>query len=316
MRVDFTRCPPARRGYRVLVAHDLTAASDIAFLRGARLALERDGELILLHVVDNRLPPLVLEERRACARSRLETELCRWLGRGRLPCRIDVGIGEPGGAIAARAQAYGADLVVLGRHPRRTLADRLRSSTVRRLLRRIGRPVLIAANRSQCPYRRVLVPVDLSDAVPFAVRFAADLLPRANLHLLHAFRPRLMDYAGTLAAAFSPGQAGKGALLTAQHAEAAARRLIAVLPPDRPTPTLTVENGDALLVIRKELARQKTDLLVVGDSACSDLGRARIARAAEMALRSGPCDILFLPRDIRADGCAAPLRRASWRRLA
>jgi nucleotide-binding universal stress UspA family protein len=300
----------------VLVAHDLTAASDIAFLRGARLALERDGELILLHVVDNALPPLVLEARRACARSRLQTELCRWLGRDRLPCRIDVGIGEPEGAIAARAQAYGADLVVLGRRPRRTLADRLHSSSVRRLLQRIKQPVLIAANRSQCPYRRVLVPVDFGEAAPAAIRFAADLLPRANLHLLHAYRTSLMDYAATLAAAFSPGRAGKRALLTAQHVEEAARRLIAALTPDRPTPTLTVENGDALHVIRKELARQKTDLLVVGDSACSDLGRARIARAAETALRSGPCDILFLPRDIRADRYAAPLRRGSWRRLA
>jgi nucleotide-binding universal stress UspA family protein len=294
-RVDFTRCPPARRGYRVLVAHDLTAASDIAFLRAARLAHERNGELILLHVVDDALPAPVREARRACGRSHLETELRRWLGRGRLPCRVDVGIGEPEEAIAARVKAYEADLVVLGRHPRRALADRLHSGTLRRLLRRIGQPVLIAANRSQCPYRRVLVPVDLSDSAPAAVLFTADLLPQANLHLLHVYRTCLMDYAAMLAAAMSPAKAGNGAALTALLAAESARRLIAALPPGRPRPTLTVENGDALHVIRKELARQKTDLLVIGNGARSDPGRARIARAAEAAIRSSPCDILFLP---------------------
>ena len=65
--------------------------------------------------------------------------------------------------------------------------------------------------------------------------------------------------------------------------------------PDRPTPTLTVENGDALLLIKKELARQKTDLLVIGSRARTDPEPARVGRAAEAALRSSACDILFLP---------------------
>jgi hypothetical protein len=52
----FTRPDLARGQYRVLLAHDLTGPSEIALVRAGRLALERNGHLTILHVVDNRLP--------------------------------------------------------------------------------------------------------------------------------------------------------------------------------------------------------------------------------------------------------------------
>ena len=106
------------------LAHDLSGPSEIALVRAARLTLEREGHLTILHVVNSELPAPVIEARRAQAKSCLETEVRRWLGRRKLPYRIDIGIGDPAGAIAARAQAHDVDLVVTGRHQRRAVADR------------------------------------------------------------------------------------------------------------------------------------------------------------------------------------------------
>ena len=106
----------------MLLAHDLTGPSEIALVRAARLALERDGHLTILHVVNSELPAPVIEAQRAHAKTCLESEVRRWLGY-KLPYRIDIGIGDPAGAIAARAQAHDVDLVVTGRHQRRVFAD-------------------------------------------------------------------------------------------------------------------------------------------------------------------------------------------------
>lgn len=93
--LEFIRPDFARGMYRVLLAHDLTGASEIALVRAARLTLERKGHLIVLHVVDGRLPARTIEARRTQARDYLEAEVRRWLGRRKLSYRIDVGVGEP-----------------------------------------------------------------------------------------------------------------------------------------------------------------------------------------------------------------------------
>ena len=183
--LEIARQEFARNKYRVLLAHDLTGPSEIALVRAARLTLEREGHLTILHVVDSELPAPVIEARRARAKSCLETEVCRWLGSRKLSYRIAIGVGEPAGAIAARAQAHDVDLVVTGRNQRRAVANR--STTVGHLLRQAQRPVLVVGNPNQSPYQRVLIPIDFTDASAARIRFAAAFLPQARLHLLHAY---------------------------------------------------------------------------------------------------------------------------------
>src|SRR4029450_9653357 len=104
------------------------------FVRAARLTLEREGHLTILHVINSELPAPVIEAQRAHAKSYLETEVRRWLARRKLSYRIDIGVGDPAGAIAARAQAHDVNLVVTGRHRRRPFADTFIAATVERLL--------------------------------------------------------------------------------------------------------------------------------------------------------------------------------------
>ncbi len=296
----FTPPEYARKSYRVLLAHDLTGASEIALVRAVRLTLEREGHLTILHVVSSALPAPAIDAQRAHIKNHLETEVRRWLGSRKLSYRIDIGIGDPVGATAARAQARDVDLVVTGRHQPRALAQMFTTATVGRLLRQMRRPILVVGNSNQSPYRRVLIPIDLTSASAASIQFAADFLPQASLHLLHAYKRRLQD-AVPLSLTFSREAAqGRSSRPVERQLNQALSRFVDALRLGERRPIVTIENGDARALINEELARQKTDLLVLGASARSGLEHVPIGNAVDAILRSSPCDMLFLSRHRQA----------------
>lgn len=86
----------------------------------------------------------------------------------------------------ARA-AERVDLVVVGAHGAHPVRDFAIGSIAERLLRKSRRPVLVVKARPGGAYRNVLVPVDFSPDSRAAARMAAEVAPKAVLHLLHAF---------------------------------------------------------------------------------------------------------------------------------
>jgi universal stress protein E len=289
--LELARRELAQRKYHVLLAHDLSGPSEIALVRAARIALERDGRLTILHVVDSELPPPVIEARRTWARRCLENEVRRWLGWRKLPYRIDIGVGDPPGAIAARAQAHNVDLVVTGRRQRRALANG--STTVARLLRQVQRPVLVVGNANQSPYQRVLIPIDLTDASAATIRSAAAFLPHARLHLLHACRKRFQDCIAAPSLMLNRVKEGASGCLEQQIKQALPWFIESLRLGER-RPMVTVESGETLALVKQELARQKTDLLVLGACARARTEHTSIGSAAQATLASSRCDVLFL----------------------
>jgi nucleotide-binding universal stress UspA family protein len=291
--LDLARQEFARKKYRVLLAHDLSGSSEIALVRAARLALERDGHLTILHVLDSGLPAPVIEARRARAKSCLESEVRRWLGRRKLPYRIDIGVGDPAGAIAARAQAHNVDLVVTGRHQRRAAPNGF--TTVGCLLRQAQRPILIVGNSNQSPYQRVLIPIDFTDAAAAMIRSAAAFLPQARLHLLHASKGRWQDYVAAPFLLSGPCQEREMVSGLMEHSRKQALSwFIETLRLGERRPMVTVGSGDAVALVKQELALQKTDLLVLGTHVRSGTGHASIGGVADATLGSSRCDVLFL----------------------
>ena len=281
--LEFAR-PDAGNRYRVLLAHDLTGASEVAFVRAARLARERDGHLTILHVVESELSAKVIESRRAQARNLIESQVRRWLGRAGLSYRIDIGIGDPAGALAARAQAQNAHLVVIGRQPRRGFAEMYASPMIGRLLCQLKRPILVVGNPDQAPYRRVLIPIAFTGASAARVQFAAAFLPQARLHLLHACSNRLEDYIASISLSLQAATSD-----VVRPSQVAWPSFIATLQLGTRKPMVTSQSGDLLVLAKAELGRQKTDLLVWGMDPQAGMDRG----AAEFAVRSSSCDVLF-----------------------
>ena len=281
--------------YKVLAAHDLTARSANALAEAARLASDRDGDLTILHVVDGALPPQVIEAYRSHAQSHLAGEARQLLAREPPFCRIEIVAGDPAAAIAAQAEARAVDLVVVGCHRRRPIADMFLGTTIERLLRQVHQPVLVVVKADQPAYERILIPVDFSEASTAAIRSAAALFPKAILHLLHAYKGPFQDYVAALSLTFSRAERAKFAGSMGEHAEQAMSRLIdrLGLSPDRTI--VTVRNGDAAMLIQEELDRKETDLLALGTHARSGIARALIGSVAETALESSRCNVLVVP---------------------
>ncbi len=273
--LDFAERAVDRTAFRVLLAHDLTGQSEIALVRAARLVFERDGHLTIVHVVDSAFPASVIEARRKQARHQIEVQVRRWLGRRAVPPRIEIGVGDPADAIAARVQARNFHLVVTGRHQRHAIAAMFGTSTVGRLLKRIKRPLLAVGNPNQSPYRRVLVPIDCTEASAARVTFVAALLPGAGFHLLHAETGCVSDCVASMD--------GRSLASFVSTLELGGRRAI-----------VSRQSGDALTLVRKELARQKTDLLVLGAHARFGIGRTVLGDVAETNLLSSGYDTLLL----------------------
>ncbi len=281
--------------YQVLAAHDLTARSDVALVRAARLAFDRKGNLTILHVIDSDLPISIADAQRMTAENYLKTRARQWSGRETAPYSIEVVSGDPAAAIAAAAGERAVDLVVIGRHRRRPVADLFVGTTVERLLRLSRRPILIVNDPNQVPYQSVLIPVDFSEASTAAIRFAAALLPKANLKLLHAYKGPFQDYVAALSLTFSREEKAKFSGPIGEQAKQAMSILIDTLELGARGPSITIKNGDALALVEEELAWQKTDLLVMGTHARSGIAHALIGSMAERVLRLTTCDMLVVP---------------------
>jgi nucleotide-binding universal stress UspA family protein len=281
--------------HKVLVAHDLSPRSAIALADAARLVSAREGDLTILHVIDDALPPKVIEVYRTHAESHLASAVRQLPVQPLPPHRIEIILGDPAEIISAEAEARAVDLVVVGRHRRRPIIDMFTGTTVERLMRQARRPILVVCKESQSPYRRILVPVDFSSASTAAIRTAAALFPKAIVHLLHAYKGPFQDYIAALTLTFSRAERAKFAGSMGEQAEQAMSQLVGGLglAPDRTI--VTVKNGDAAALIQEELDRQEADLLAVGTHARSGIARALIGSVAESALASSSCNVLVVP---------------------
>lgn len=280
---------------KVLAAHDLSPRSAVALADAARLVAARDGELVILHVLDEGLPPQDIDVRRAHAASSLESAVREFPAHPLRPHRIEIVVGDAARTIAAEAEARAVDLVVVGSHQHRPIVDMLAGTTVESLLRQTRRPILVVRRESRSSYGRILVPVDFSAASTAAIRAATSLFPTAMVHLLHAYKGPFQDWIAALTLTFSREERAKFAGSMGEQAEQAMARLVAGLglAPDRTV--VTVRNGDAADLIQEELEHQPADLLALGTHARSGIARALVGSVAERALASSGCNVLVVP---------------------
>ena len=120
---------------RLLLATDLSSASERAADEAIRMAVESDAELLVLSVIDPgrlRLPGGVFLRRLDQERSRIEASVQQLVGRARragAKATFLVWEGEPAESILAAADAEGVDAIVLGSHGRGLLGRLVLGST-------------------------------------------------------------------------------------------------------------------------------------------------------------------------------------------
>lgn len=316
----------------ILAATDLSEASDGVLRAAGRLAAATGAALHVVHAFDfpetpyaPQLPgaPMGVADlhtfpaRVREAEEALAAQCARALPEGPAPASRDVQIYTAHRAILDRAEAVGADLVVLGPHRRRAM-DALLGTTADRVLRMAAVPCLVMRGELGLPLERVVAPFDLSEpsrgALDAAVAWCAVLgrrdgewgLPAVELRVVHVIPKFLLspdlpfDRAAVgprLHAAVEGalgGRAGGGGIGVEEE----------LLFGDGAAETIT---GFA--------AAEEAGLIVMGTHGHGAVKRLLLGGVASGVARAAPCPVLLVPpprgagADVEDSGAQAGGRR-------
>lgn len=276
----------------ILIATDLSGRSDKAVARGLALAAACGADVRIVHVVDDDQPKSLVDEEASRAADIVEQSVEPLATRLGISPSIDIWRGLPSIAIKALADEMGADLLVLGAHRRQFLRDVFVGTTVERVIRTSGKPVLMVNLDAAMPYRTAMAAIDLSQHSIDALRFAAQtaFLGCESLAVVHAFLPLadgMMRYASV-----EPNKIEEYVESVADEAHTAVLAMLKGEGLDKWKPELLVEEGAAIDVITAAVAKIKPELIVLGTRGQSGLKKVLIGSVASVVLRDVECDLL------------------------
>lgn len=286
----------------LLVAVDLTPASDRVLGRVVRLPLAADATITLVHVVPGSLEPREQRDAEGDARQLLTEEVLH-LGAS-LPKSIRIESVVKSGAAARKitelARARTADLIVLGRGGGRLLRDMFLGSTAERVMRTAQLPVLAVRLAPRAPYRRPAMAVDLDDSASRAFLWLLRMVPppRPSVEVVHALSS---PYESQVYPSLSDDQVEErrtglrqraslklGGLLTTALARG---EIDALEAPWR----AHVRLGSPRMLVPEVVKRGNVDLLALGTHGYSGLAHAFMGSVAGDLLRDVGCDVLVVP---------------------
>lgn len=275
----------------VLLATDLSAQGDRALDRAVVLARDLGTRLIALHVLEPGASAAgggapswhrLSEDHRAWARYRLGLDL----DAAGIDSDIRVESGDPAEHILQLAQACGCGLVVTGVGRNESLGKLLLGSTVRKVVRHLGVPVLVVKNRPHGSYPSGVVATDFSPESGHALRLASRLLPRTPLTVFHACDTVLG----------MPGDAARAPEPLQRDLDNEMRRFLAEtagVPPGVPADT-TVQYGEPETLLSEYVFRTRCDLVVAGAQRMKGIMGAMVGSVAERLLESLPSDVMLV----------------------
>ena len=290
----------------ILVATDFSPDAGNAVARAALIAAEHGAHLRLLHVVS----PSPFRQTRdwltrsATADTDVETRLAqahkalaehaRHIGAlhgVEVSSRVRVG-----NALAeVQRAADEVDLIVLGVRGLDPLRDLLLGTTALRLLETCRRPMLVAKQPGREPYRRVLVPMDLSRMSSAALGGALRLAPQASIRLLHALRNdreaemRIADVPEHIIREYRE--------MAVARAEEQMRAIASEFEQHGGRVLVAVDCADALGMTLRNEAQMGADLVVVRKHGKSRIGDLLLGSVTRRLLRHTRCDVLVIPRE-------------------
>jgi nucleotide-binding universal stress UspA family protein len=287
----------------LLAATDLSPAADPVLRAAGAIALRTGAALHVIHAFD--LPPSPYLDARGgettfpgrieSARLALQAQVERTVPAGVTVAEQRIEIYAAHRAIAEYATALEVGLVVIGPHTHAGLAAGVLGSTADRLIRTLQAPCLIVRGEFVLPLRRVLVPVDLSEAARPALVHAlrcADTLGHTaqsretEVVVVHVV-PRLDDVP-QLPFDHATVAPGVNAEVEAAVQAAGAPRHVAlreeVLWGDNP--------ADEIVSLAQ---REWMDLVVVATHGHGALARALVGSTASAVSRRAPCSVLLVP---------------------
>lgn len=284
---------------KLLLATDLSARCDRPLERARQLAAQWQASLDLLTVREGPQVPAEVVNWLAGSDASTEAEFAarRDIARDFEGCGFPVSLhfadGDVADAVQQAATRMDSALVIAGAARINTLGEMFLGSTVERLARTLGRPLLVVRQRARAPYHRILVPTDFSAAARLALQTAARLFPEAQLIVFHAHEPGINALA-------EGAPAGNGALRLQceQFVDACG------LPPQlRARIVIDSAPGAPEGLVTRYVREHAVDLAVLGLHGQAGVLRMLLGSKGEQLLRGLDCDTLLVcTGDADADG--------------
>jgi nucleotide-binding universal stress UspA family protein len=195
--------------------------------------------------------------------------------------------------ILSYAEEMGADLIVMGTHGRRGPARLLLGSVAEAVTRNALCPVLTvradARSVREESVKKILVPVDFSEASELTLRYAEQLghLYHSGLELLHVTEENPYPYF------YSPSESGALKERLERAGEALAKLAADNLSKSL-SYTTSVRSGRVASEILDHVKEKDVDLLVIGTHGLSGLERVLVGSTAEQVIREAGCPVFVV----------------------
>lgn len=282
----------------ILIPVDSSDAAKRAANVGREFAKRYDAHLDVLHVLEDqsRLPGKGGDRDPKEQRQRILEEIPDLATGDGLMVDTQLVEGQPHEVIADRADETGSDLIVMGRHGRSGLGERLLGTVTERVLRRTGVPVLTIPggdieSTTGIEYEDILITTDGSENAEQAAPYAADIAHHfeATLHLLNA-----VDVEAE-AGAFSAGGVTDEFIerLETQGREAVKRLAQHVDDADVPVQE-SVVRGTPHEAIAEYAAENGIDLIVMASEGESNLASQSLGSVTNRVLRTVDVPVLVV----------------------
>lgn len=306
---------PGLAGARVLVATDLSPASDEALVEADRFVRALGGSLLVLHVMPfstqtNVLFPqnvereslgiVQLQERISSA---LSERVAEKTGRSGEDVTLRIESGPVDATIVRVAEEVGAGLVVVGSHGAEGFGRRVLGSVADRVVRHAHCPVLVA--RWQAAKGKILAATDLSDPSYPAVEVAAQLASRsgAEVTVVHVVEGPDEGTSGRRWTGDEPWPA-PSPQADARLDEATVNALSVFVARSGAGADLRVVSGTPAAAIVQMAEELPAELVVVGCHGRTGLKRLLLGSVAETVIRAAPCSVLAVR--VGSSGPASP----------
>lgn len=282
----------------MLCATDLSLEADEALRQASRIAEDHGALLMVQHVIGSAHPRLHPAAPRSHGEglAALTLRVHQVTGRAGRDVVLEVDHGDPAATIVARADASGAELLVIGGRAHDGLERLLLGATGDKLVRHAPCPVLVARPGPVPAAPLVLAGTDFSEAAADALALAAQEARRRQAGLVVAHAVDTLDPAvgDELGYPLAPGPQD---LATGQVTlDARARdQLRAALEAGRlEDAEPEVVHGDPATALLTLAERLRPALIVVGTSGRTGLARLLLGSVAERIVRHAAAPVLVV----------------------
>lgn len=286
----------------VVVATDLSPASEIAVDQAAMLARRWDADLVLLHVFNDGVWATITAiyesevwagaEPVLVARNRLSQQVREVAARHAVRARGETRTGRAASEIAAFCREQDAQLLVVGEHGEDWIGEAVLGGTAQRVLARADLPVLLVRRAVSAELSCILLATDFSDNATRAAQLSLDWFPDVRQRLLNActvaFEGR-MRMAG-VSLEHIEGYRRDELARAEQRIEAQMHTLRSAAPVGK-----RIVQGYPTTVLLREIERLGAELLVIGKHGGTMLDERLLGSITQNLLYRADCNVLLVP---------------------